>query len=144
VKGQWKYLYRAVDRNGETLDVMLSPTRSKKEARKFFRKTLKFLKVKPARVYTDKNQAYPKPIKGTLKAKHGIMHITVTPIERSHVPVKRRYHAMSGFMNFDNAYRFTENFEYIRGYVGGLNSSNRKDRSEVWNRIESLVSKKAS
>jgi transposase-like protein len=81
VKGEWKYLYRAVDKNGETLDVMLSSNRNKKEARKFFRKTLKFFKEKPKRVYTDKNQAYTKPIKGTLKAKHGIMHITVTPIE---------------------------------------------------------------
>jgi transposase-like protein len=44
VKGEWKYLYRAVDKNGETLDVMLSSNRNKKEARNFFRKTLKFFK----------------------------------------------------------------------------------------------------
>jgi putative transposase len=118
VKGQWKYLYRAVDRNGETLDVMLSARRSRKAAARFFRKTLKSLGVKPERIYTDKNNAYPGANEDTLKAKHGTMHITVTPIERSHVPFKRRYHAISGFMNFYNAYRFTGNFEYIRGYVG--------------------------
>ena len=135
---------RAVDRNGETLDVMLSPTRSKKEARKFFRKTLKFFKEKPKRFYTDKNQAYPKPIKRTPKAKRGIMHITVTPIERSHVPIKRRFHAMTGFMNFNNAYHFTKNFEYIRGYLGGTNVSNREQHFEVWDKIEFLANKKAS
>jgi transposase-like protein len=36
---QWKYLYRAVDRDGETLDVMLSAHRSKKAAKRFFKKT---------------------------------------------------------------------------------------------------------
>jgi hypothetical protein len=34
-------------------------------------------------------------------------------------------------MNFENAYSFTENFEYIRGYLGGTNVSNRKERAEV-------------
>ena len=144
IKGVWKYLYRAVDRNGEVFDVMLSETRDKKAARRFFSKTLKFFKIKPERVYTDKNPAYPKAIKGRLKAKHGIMHIAVTPIERSHVPVKRRYHAMLGFNSFDNAYSFTENFEYIRGYVGGLNSSNKRERSEVWKRINNLIQKKSA
>ena len=36
IKSQWKYLYRAVDRDGETLDVMLSAHRSKKAAKRFF------------------------------------------------------------------------------------------------------------
>ena len=144
VKGQWKYLYRAVDRDGETLDVLLSAHRSKKAAKRFFRKTLKSMGVKPERIYTDKNNAYPEANDDILKAKHGIMHIAVTPVERSHVPVKRRYHAMSGFMNFHNANRFAQNFEYIRGYIGGTNISNRQTRLEAWKKVQSLVNKKAS
>jgi transposase-like protein len=144
VKGQWKYLYRAVDRNGETLDVMLSARRNKKAATRFFKKTLNSLEVKPERIYTDENNAFLGANSDVLEAEHGIMHITVTPIEQTHVPIKRRYHSMTGFMNFENAYHFTENFEYIRGYLGGTNVSNRKERIKVWEKIEFLVNEKAS
>jgi len=81
---------------------------------------------------------------GILGAKHAILHIKVMPVERNHVPVKRRYHAMLGFMNFDNALRFKRNFEYIRGYVGGTNTSNPQMRAEVWDRLRFLVDKKAA
>ena len=41
VKGVWKYLYRAVDSLGNTLDFMLSAKRDGKAAARFFRKVLK-------------------------------------------------------------------------------------------------------
>jgi transposase-like protein len=111
VKGQWKYLYRAVDRNGEVLDVMLSARRNKKAVKRFFKQTMKQLGVKPKRVYTDKNPAYIEPTKEDLEAKHGILHIAVTPVERSHVPIKRRYSVMKGFGTFRQAFKFTWNWE---------------------------------
>ena len=40
VKGAWTYLYRAVDRDGKTLDFMLSETRDEAAATKFFRRTI--------------------------------------------------------------------------------------------------------
>jgi len=43
VKGQWKYLYRAVDESGQTLDFMLSAKRDAKAAKRFFSKLLKGL-----------------------------------------------------------------------------------------------------
>ena len=41
VKGKWKYLYRAVDSEGNTWDFMLSARRNKKAAFRFFKKVLK-------------------------------------------------------------------------------------------------------
>ena len=41
VKGKWKYLYRAVDSNGNTLEFMFSAKRDKKAAKRFFKKALK-------------------------------------------------------------------------------------------------------
>jgi len=38
IKGVWNYLYRAVDKHGQTLDWMLSVKRNKKAAKKFFKK----------------------------------------------------------------------------------------------------------
>lgn len=40
VKGEWKYLYRAVDRNGQTLDFILSERRDKPSARRFFKRAI--------------------------------------------------------------------------------------------------------
>ena len=40
VKGKWMYHYRAVDRNGQTLDFMLSERRDKPAARRFFRRAI--------------------------------------------------------------------------------------------------------
>jgi IS6 family transposase len=40
IKGEWRYLYRAVDSQGNTLDWMLSVHRNKKAAKKFFKKIL--------------------------------------------------------------------------------------------------------
>jgi transposase-like protein len=41
VHGRWTYLYRAVDRDGETVDFRLSPTRDVAAAKAFFRKALR-------------------------------------------------------------------------------------------------------
>ena len=40
VKGEWKYLYRAVDSDGNTIDFMLSAKRNKKAAKRFLKKAL--------------------------------------------------------------------------------------------------------
>ena len=40
VRGKWMYLYRAVDSSGQTLDFLLNQTRSKRAAKRFFRKVL--------------------------------------------------------------------------------------------------------
>ncbi len=68
VKGVWKYLYRAVDSMGNTLDFMLSAKRDGKAATRFFRKVLKAEHTQKPRVITvDQNAAYPVAIE-TLKA----------------------------------------------------------------------------
>jgi IS6 family transposase len=60
IKKQWHYLYRAVDSEGHTLDLMLSTTRDAKAAKQFFRKALRAQHTVAPRVITvDKNAAYP-------------------------------------------------------------------------------------
>lgn len=41
IKGQWKYLYRAVDRDGQTIDFLLTAHRDQKAARRFFKKAIR-------------------------------------------------------------------------------------------------------
>ncbi len=63
VKGKWKYLDRAVDSNGNTLEFMFSAKRDKKAAYRFLKKALKAKQNKEPRVINvDKNPAYPPAI----------------------------------------------------------------------------------
>lgn len=63
VKGKWKYLYRAVDSNGETLDFMFSAKRDTNAPKRFFIKVLKSKHNQQPRVINvDKNPAYPAAI----------------------------------------------------------------------------------
>ncbi len=63
VKGEWKYLYRAVDSSGNTLDFLLAAKRDAQAAKRFFRKVLQAAHNQKPRVITvDKNPAYPKAI----------------------------------------------------------------------------------
>ena len=58
VKGQWKYLYRAVDSEGQTLDFLLSAKRDAQAAERFLHKTLKAVHTQTPRVINvDKNAA---------------------------------------------------------------------------------------
>jgi IS6 family transposase len=58
VKGKWTYLYRAVDKEGNTLDFMLRAKRDAKAASRFFKKTLKANHTQTPRVINvDKNPA---------------------------------------------------------------------------------------
>ncbi|KMY54071.1 hypothetical protein AC623_08915 [Bacillus sp. FJAT-27231] len=52
VKGQWMYLYRAVDFEGNTIDFYLSKTRDHKAAKRFFKKALWSFHVSKPHVMT--------------------------------------------------------------------------------------------
>ena len=52
IKGEWKYLYRAVDSAGNTLDFRLSAKRDGKGGARFFRKVLKAQHTHTPRVIT--------------------------------------------------------------------------------------------
>ena len=56
VKGKWTYYYRAVEKNGKTLDFMLSEQRDAKAARRFFKQAIDTNDV-PDKVVIDKSGA---------------------------------------------------------------------------------------
>jgi transposase, IS6 family len=60
IKGQWYYLYRALDSTGQAIDFMLSAKRDAKAAKRFFRKMLKSPSHSSPRVINvERNKAYP-------------------------------------------------------------------------------------
>lgn len=118
VGGVWKYLYRAIDRDGNLVDSMLSEHRDMDAARRFFRGALEIAEHAPKRVTTDGHDAYPRAIRDSLG--EDVMHrcnpYLNNRIEQDHRGVKQRYYPMRGFGNFDAASRFCRVFDEQRHY----------------------------
>ncbi|MBD2024972.1 IS6 family transposase [Leptolyngbya sp. FACHB-711] len=132
VKGVWKYLYRAVDSEGNTLDFLLSAKRDSKAAARFFRKVLKGQHTHAPRVITvDKNAAYPVAIE-TLKEDEVIDQETElrqskylnNVVEQDHRHIKRIVKPMMGFKSFNTARRTLSGIEAMnmirKGQVEGV------------------------
>ena len=117
VKGQWCYLYRAIDRNGNLVDSMLSLTRDMRAAQRFFRQTL-FVAEVPQQVTTDGHDSYPRAIREVLgtDVEHRDNAYLNRRIEQDHRGVKQRYYPMLGFGAFPSAQRFCSAFDEVRQY----------------------------
>lgn len=110
VKGQWMYLYRAVDSKGNTIDLYLSKTRNHKAAKHFFQKAMRpFYVSKPRVIKVDKNPAYPIAI-AELKKKKMPVGIQIRQIkylnnivEQDHRIIKKRVRSMLGLKSFHTA-----------------------------------------
>jgi transposase-like protein len=69
VRGQWRYLYRAIDKHGTPVDFLLTAKRDLEAAKRFFRKVLQEeLLLSPDRIGTDGAGSYPPAIAATRKA----------------------------------------------------------------------------
>ncbi len=58
INGQQYYLWRAVDQDGDVLDILVQKRRDKRAAKRFFRKLLKGLRYVPRVIVTDKLRSY--------------------------------------------------------------------------------------
>jgi transposase, IS6 family len=136
IKGTWKYLYRAVDSAGNTLDFMLSAKRDTKAAKRFFRKTLKAAHTQTPRVINvDKNPAYP-PAVDELNAENNLPTRTKLRavkylnnlIEQDHRFIKRLTNPGLGFGSFHTARRTLCGYEAMnmirKGQIQGVPKGN--------------------
>jgi putative transposase len=120
VRGQWVYLYRAVDRDGKTLDFMLSERRNTEAATLFFAKALASSGI-PLRIVIDKsgaNGAGIKEVNRILKRFGCTTKITTVRskylnniVEQDHRFIKRRTRPMLGFKSFHSASATLEGIE---------------------------------
>ena len=131
VKGQWMYLYRAVDSDGNIVEFMLSPSRDAVSAKRFFRKALHAKHTVPPRVINvDRNPAYPKALgklkkKGTLPRGCALRPVKYLNnlVEQDHRFIKRRTTPGMGFWSYDTAWRTLQGYEAMhqlrKGQVHG-------------------------
>ena len=107
IGGKQKYLWRAVDQDGDVVDVFLQERRDGKAAKRFFRRLLKSHGDMPWRIVTDKLRSY------------GVAHRELTPdaihdtdqyannrAELSHQPTRVRERGMRRFKSSQQAQRF--------------------------------------
>src|SRR5919202_2960784 len=98
IAGRTVYLWRAVDHEGEVLDVLVQRRRDKKAALKLMHKLLKKQGFAPAVVVTDKLRSYGAAFHAIgLSARHEQGRRMNNRAENSHQPTRRRERKMQGF-----------------------------------------------
>jgi putative transposase len=116
VRGRWAYLYRAIDRDGNLVDTVLSEHRDMAAAQAFFRSAKAATGVTPERVTTDGHGSYPRAIRSTLGRR--VVHRTSAygnnGLEQDHRGVKGRTRCMRGFKSFSSAERFCRSYDELR------------------------------
>jgi len=119
VKGQERFLYRAVDSSGQTIDFLLAGKRDAAAAKRFFRRALANSGNLPPRVINvDKNRAYPAAVKD-LKREGAIRRgcrlrqskFLNNIVEQDHRNVKRRTGLAKGYGSVPTAWRTLRGIE---------------------------------
>jgi len=118
---QWKYLYRALDKEGNTIEFMLSAKRDITAAKRFFRKMMRADHRRlPFSISVDKHASYPDafaasqdekvlPFDCRLRRTKYLTNI----VEQDHRAVRRRWRAMQCFRSFHTAERTLEGVEAL-------------------------------
>ena len=107
VKGQWRSLYRAVDKQGQTIDFLLTEHRDEEAALRFLKKVIRRHGV-PEKITIDGSAAHEAAIK-RYNAEHGTAIVIRKTkylnniVEQDHRAVKRVTRPMLGFKSFDAA-----------------------------------------
>jgi len=149
INGQTHYLWRAVDQDGDALDILVQSRRDKKAAKKFFRKLLKGLRYVPRVIITDNLKSY-----GAAKAEvmPSVEHLQQkyqnNRAENSHQPTRLREKVMRRFKSAGHAQRFLSAFGLISSHfrVGRhLYSANgyrrvMSARFDLWNDVVEVPS----
>lgn len=114
INGKLQYLWRAVDQDGEVLDILVQSRRNRAAAKKFFRKLLKKLQYVPRAIVTDKLRSYAAAKADVMS---GVAHVqdagSNNRAENSHQPTRERERRMRGFKSAGHAQRFLATFSVV-------------------------------
>ena len=107
IGGRQMYMWRAVDSEGEVLDILVQPGRDKAAALKFLRALLRRQGFVPTAIVTDKLKSYRAAIREVgFSGVHEQGLRMNNRVENSHQPLRRRERKMQGFKSVKSAQRF--------------------------------------
>ncbi|HEX8761685.1 MAG TPA: IS6 family transposase [Pseudonocardiaceae bacterium] len=114
INGKTHYLWRAVDQDGNVLDILVQSRRNAKAATRFFRKLLTGLRYVPRVLVTDKLASYPVAHRRLMRSvEHRRSKYLNNRAENSHQPTRQRERAMKRFTSPGHAQRFLSAFSGI-------------------------------
>ena len=116
VRGSLTYLYRAIDRDGNLIDAMLTEHRDMKAAEAFFHSARATMGFRLDRVTTDGHGSYPRAIRRVLgkAVRHRTNAYLNNRLEQDHRGIKGRIRCMQGFKSHDAASRFCREHGEVR------------------------------
>jgi putative transposase len=123
IRGEWKYLYRAVDKAGNTIDFLLRAHRDKVAARRYFEKVIA-QHGEPETVTIDKSGSNLAALQALNAQREAPIRIRQKKylnnvVEQDHRAIKRRTRPMLGFKNFRCARIILGGIEFMHMIVKG-------------------------
>ena len=107
IQGQRQYLWRAVDQDGDVIDILIQPRRDRRAAKRFFRTLLKDQRSEPRRLVTDKLRSYSAAHRAVMPSVvHDTRRYANNRAEVSHQPTRQRERQMRRFKSASQAQRF--------------------------------------
>ena len=117
MNGKLYILWRAVDQDGEVLDILVQSKRNKKAAKRFFKKLLKGQCAVPRMITTDKLKSYSAAKQEIMPSvEHRQDKGLNNRAENSHQPTRARERQMRRFKSAKHAQKFLSIFGVIGSY----------------------------
>ena len=143
VKGQWRYYYRAVDKQGQTIDFLLTAKRDKKAALRFLKKAINE-NNRPSLVNIDQSGANKAGLKQVNRDHHTRIKIRQCKylnniIEQDHRRIKKLTRPMLGFKNCNAAQRTLAGIEVLAMIKKGQMKTSAGDKKSPAEMFYALV-----
>ena len=107
IDGHQQYLWRAVDQDGDVIDILVQARRDQRAAKRFLRKLVKGQACEPIRLVTDKLRSYGPAHREIMPSvPHDTKQYANNRAEVSHQPTRQRERQMRRFKSRSQAQRF--------------------------------------
>jgi putative transposase len=148
IRGKRHYLWRAVDQDGQVLDILVQRRRDRKATKTFFRKLLKGLTYVPRAIITDLRKNYGAAMREILlSVEHRQHRYLNNRAENSHQPTRQRERRMQRFKSPGHAQRFLSAYGPIVSHSrprrhrlsGPAYHQKMRQRFQTWQEITGLA-----